>query len=179
MRTTGMDMMRAALDAATTRPSGEAFRSPCQRDQGGGCRHQTGFSMVEILVSLVVLAVGLLGLAAAQSSGMKASHSAYLRSQASQYAYDILDRMRANREAARAGAYDLDPEAPAPVCNPSSYDLEDCDRAEWLADVSNLPAGTGAITYDAATQFVTVFVRWNDERAGGSATTSLTLETQL
>jgi type IV pilus assembly protein PilV len=135
--------------------------------------------MVEVLVALLVLSLGLLGLAALQSGSMKATHSAYLRTQASQYAHDILDRMRANREAARAGDYDLDLTATAPVCNPASYDLEDCDRAEWRADVSSLPGGTGSIAYDAGTGFVTVVVQWNDERAGGSTTTSLTIQSQL
>lgn len=135
--------------------------------------------MVEVLVSLLVLSLGLLGLAALQSNSMKSTHSAYLRTQATQYAHDILDRMRANREATRAGAYDLALAATAPVCDPDAYDLEDCDRAEWRADISNLPGGTGSIAYDAGSQFVTVVVQWNDERAGGSTTTSLTTQSQL
>lgn len=135
--------------------------------------------MVEVLVSLLVLSLGLLGLAALQSNGMKATHSAHLRSQATLYAYDILDRMRANREAARAGRYDLTLSAATPVCNPSAYDLEDCDLAQWRADLSSLPDGTGAVTYDAATQLATVMVQWNDERAGGSTTASLLVQSQL
>lgn len=135
--------------------------------------------MVEILVAVLVLSFGLLGLAALQSASMKSTHSAYLRTQAVQYAHDILERMRADREAARAGAYDLDIGDVAPVCDPSDYDLVDCSRAEWRADVSNLPGGTGSIAYDAATQLVTVVVQWNDERAGGTTTTSLTTQSQL
>jgi len=135
--------------------------------------------MVEVLVSLLVLSLGLLGLAALQFISMKTTHSAYLRTQATQYAHDIIDRMRANREAARAGAYDLALGDAAPVCNSGAYDLEDCSRAEWRADVSTLPGGTGSIAYDANTQFVTVVVQWNDERAGGTTTTRLTIQSQL
>lgn len=150
----------------------------------GGVTHmrrqrEGGFSMVEVLVSLLVLSLGLLGLAALQSNSMKSTHSAHLRTQATLYAYDMLDRLRANREAARAGAYDLAPEDAAPTCNPLAYDLVDCDRAEWRADVASLPDGTGAIGYDAGTQFATVFVQWNDERAGGSTTASVTIQSQL
>lgn len=154
-------------------------RPPRPLRGGMRCRRQGGFSMVEVLVSLLVLSLGLLGLAALQSNGMKATHSAHLRSQATIYAHDILDRMRANREAARAGDYDLILSAATPVCNPLAYDLEDCDRAQWRADLSSLPDGTGAVTYDAATQLVTVMVQWNDERAGGSTTASLIIQSQL
>lgn len=134
---------------------------------------------MEVLVSVLVLSLGLLGLAALQSSSMKATHSAHLRSQATLYAHDILDRMRANREAARSGDYNLSLGAKTPVCSSSAYDLVDCELAEWRADLSSLPGGTGAVSYDAATQLVTVMVQWNDERAGGSASTSLTTQSQL
>lgn len=146
---------------------------------GMHCCRQGGFSMVEVLVSLLVLSLGLLGLAALQSNGMKATHSAHLRSQATLYAHDILDRMRANREAARAGDYDLILTATTPLCSSSAYNLVDCDLAEWRADLSSLPDGTGAVTYDPATQLATVMVQWNDERAGGSTTASLIIQSQL
>ena len=55
-----------------------------------------GFSMIEVLVTLLVLSIGLLGLAAMQVRSIKNTHSAYLRSQATYLAYDMLDRMRAN-----------------------------------------------------------------------------------
>ncbi len=139
---------------------------------------QHGFTLVEVLVSLLVLSLGLLALAALQSHSLKSTHSAYLRTQASQYAYDILDRMRANREAARAEAYDLTLANATPVCGPTAT-LADCDRAEWRADLANLPNGTGAIDYDPATEQVTVLVQWNDERAGGTTTTAFTLQSQL
>mgnify|MGYP005837563223 CR=1 FL=1 len=179
MRPTGIDMTGTAACAAQTRPCRGSPRPPCHPCDDKRCQRQSGFSMVEVLVSLLVLSLGLLGLAALQSNSIKSTHSAYLRTQATQYAHDILDRMRANREAARAGGYDLDLTAAAPVCNPTAYDLEDCDRAQWRADVSSLPGGTGSIAYDAGTQFVTVVVQWNDERAGGSTTTSVTLQSQL
>ncbi|MFN3593217.1 MAG: type IV pilus modification protein PilV [Thiobacillaceae bacterium] len=144
------------------------------------CRsiRQLGFTLVEVLVSLLVLTIGLLALAALQSHSMKSTHSAYLRTQASQYAYDILDRMRANREAARAEAYDLALTDATPVCG-ASAPLVDCDRAEWRADLASLPGGTGAIDYDPASEMVTVLVQWNDERAGGTTTTTFTLQSRL
>ena len=55
-----------------------------------------GFTLIEVLVAMLVLAVGLLGLAGLQATSLRNNQSAYNRSQATQLAYDIADRMRAN-----------------------------------------------------------------------------------
>ncbi len=55
-----------------------------------------GFSMIEVMVTLAVLAIGLLGLAALQSVGIRFNHQSYQRTQAVFQAYDILDRIRTN-----------------------------------------------------------------------------------
>lgn len=68
-------------------------------------RGQQGFSMIEAMVSVLVLSGGLLGLAFLQAQGMKFNVDAYQRTQATVFAYDIIDRLRANPTAARAGAY--------------------------------------------------------------------------
>ena len=57
---------------------------------------QSGFSLLEVLIAIVVTSIGLLGLAAMQATGLRNNHSAYHRSQATVLAYDIADRMRAN-----------------------------------------------------------------------------------
>ena len=56
-----------------------------------------GFSLLEVLIAMLVLAVGLLGVAAMQMRGLQYSHDAYLRSQVSILAYDMADRIRLNR----------------------------------------------------------------------------------
>lgn len=68
---------------------------------------QTGFSMIEVLISLLVLSIGLLGLAFLQGQGMKYNTDAYLRTQATILAYDIVDRMRANSSASGSGGYSV------------------------------------------------------------------------
>jgi prepilin-type N-terminal cleavage/methylation domain-containing protein len=62
------------------------------------CRinRQSGFTLIEILISVVILAVGLMGLSVIQSQGLKDNQDAYLRSQAIFYIYDMSDRIRAN-----------------------------------------------------------------------------------
>ena len=57
---------------------------------------QSGFSLLEVLIAIVVTSIGLLGLAAMQATGLRNNHSAYHRSQATVLAYDIADRMRSN-----------------------------------------------------------------------------------
>lgn len=69
-------------------------------------RRQKGLSLLEVLVSLVLLSIGLLGLAGLQATALKSGHSASLRSQATILAYDILDEMRANSIQASAGSFD-------------------------------------------------------------------------
>jgi len=59
--------------------------------------HSQGFTLVEVMVAVVILAIGLLGMATLMMSSLQSSESAYSRSQASLMAYDILDRMRANK----------------------------------------------------------------------------------
>ena len=56
----------------------------------------SGFTLIEVLISMLILAVGLLGLAGLQATGLRNNLSAYNRSQATQLAYDMADRMRAN-----------------------------------------------------------------------------------
>jgi type IV pilus assembly protein PilV len=64
-----------------------------------------GFSLIEVLVALFVLAIGLLGLAMLQTTGLRFNTNSYSRSQATYVAYDIVDRMRANRTGFLANAY--------------------------------------------------------------------------
>lgn len=58
---------------------------------------QSGFTMIEVLIAVLVLSIGLLGLAGLQAASLHNNHSAYLRSQATLLAYGIADRMRANQ----------------------------------------------------------------------------------
>ncbi len=63
-------------------------------------RQAAGFSLIEVLIALVVLALGLLGFALLQTLNLRYTQSANYRTQAANLAYDLLDQMRANRFAA-------------------------------------------------------------------------------
>jgi type IV pilus assembly protein PilV len=71
-------------------------------------RHAAGgFTLIETLVAVLVLSIGLLGIAALQLTSLQSNSTATQRSQATFLAYDIVDRMRANKRQAVAGAYNV------------------------------------------------------------------------
>jgi len=122
-------------------------------------RRQRGFSMIEVLIALLILAIGLLGMANMQASGMRSTHGAYLRTQATIMAGDILDSMRANVNAARGGSYDIAFSGTA-TCGAT---LVSCDLDTWLTALAAiLPAGDGQITTTGSD--VTVEITWTGLR---------------
>ncbi|MBK8535773.1 MAG: type IV pilus modification protein PilV [Candidatus Competibacteraceae bacterium] len=130
---------------------------------------QKGFTLIEIMVAVVVLAIGLLGLAGLQATSLRFNDSAYQRSQATNLAYDMVDRMRANRQqAVVAGAYDGQAlENPPPNCAVVALagTLAAQDIQAWRnALACTLPLGTGSITRVAGGNVFTITVQWDDSR---------------
>lgn len=121
-------------------------------------RRSSGFSLIEVLVALLVLAIGLLGLAALQAQGLRFNHDAYVRTQATHLAYDIIDRMRANPTSAAAyTAAD-----PAAGCNPTTATVT-MDLSCWYETLGlALPGGDGLISANGTANFFDVTVRWID-----------------
>ncbi len=68
---------------------------------------QVGFSLVEVLVALLILSIGLLGLASLQMQSVQFNQSALYASQANFIAYEVMDRMQANAQEARDGDYNM------------------------------------------------------------------------
>lgn len=134
-----------------------------------------GFTLLEVLVAIVVMSIGLLGLAGLMASSLKNSHSAYQRTQATWLAYDALDRMRANRQVALAGGYDL-----ALGAAPGGSALAAIDLGEWDTALANtLPAGDGSIAVEKGGA-VKIIVQWNDARGtGGIAAEQFIVDSQL
>lgn len=129
---------------------------------------QAGFSMVETLVALFVLAIGILGLGALHATSMRGGSSAHHRSQAVLVAYDAMDRLRSNRTAALAGGYNIALTAD-PAAGDGNAPLVDDDLAQWFAThVALLPSGDALINCTNA-GVCTVTVQWDDSRADATA----------
>lgn len=142
-----------------------------------------GFTLIEILVAILVLSIGLLGMASLQLLGMQSTQSAASRTQASILAYDLAERMRNNRLAAINGNYGTgvlatpaDPGCIATGCSPTQ--LADQDLREWLDHITDVPAigldgNTWRSTLPGATaslaqngnQF-TLTIQWTEEDRG-------------
>ncbi len=145
-----------------------------------------GFTLIEILVTVFILAIGLLGLAGLLVEGMRNNQGAYLRTQASIIAYDMADRIRANRaQALGGGAYDgfttvgADTNLPGCAtqnggCSPAQQVT--VDMAQWARQIQGvgsgmtlLPGGLGSIQYDAGADVFTISIQWDEVAREGDA----------
>ena len=77
--------------------------NPITETRRSACEH--GFSLLEVLIALLVLSVGLLGIAGLQTFSLRFNHQSYERTQATVLISEIFDRIMANPLAARAGNY--------------------------------------------------------------------------
>jgi len=161
---------------------------------GTTARRESGFTLIEVLVSLVVLSIGLLGIGKLVIFSARANDSAYLRGQATELAYEILDNMRANRQVAVTQGYDV---ALATVpTNPGSCAGAACTSAvmgaydvyTWKTRLAALPSGQGSVATAGTPTTATITVQWDDAAAqstfagvavGVAAPESVVLETVL
>jgi len=124
-----------------------------QRRQPGRRR---GIALIEALLAVLLLSGCALAYAALQMRGLAAGHSAMWRSKATLLAYEMADRMRANRAAVAAGHYNtLVGSAGTSTCGGSSActpeAMAQLDYGQWSATLSReLPGGTGAVCLDAS-----------------------------
>lgn len=126
-------------------------------------QHSKGLTLIEVLIALLVLSVGILGLATLQTASLNFNNSASQRTQATVLAYDMADKMRANRQAALAGDYDIALEDPPPACAaPNAVGTVAAqDISSWrMALACRLPLATGSIA--RAGDQVTLVVQWDD-----------------
>ncbi len=135
---------------------------------------QNGFSLLEVLIALLVLSVGLLGLAGLQLNGLRSNQDSYNLSQAMAQAYDMADRMRANMPGFYASNYDAisttipaDPGCITTGCN--STQMAQYDAYQWnTANANLLPNGKGTVTTTGNIRTITVM--WDQLRNGVTGT---------
>lgn len=126
---------------------------------------QRGFTLIEVMVVFFVLSVGLLGMAALQMRSMQYGQEAFMRSQATVAAYDMLDRMRLNRKVAVVDeGYDV---AYGVTAAPGGGAIETADVLEWTTFLANtLPAGQGQIACNPVDSQCTVSIQWTNRVTG-------------
>lgn len=145
---------------------------------------QAGFSLIEVLITVVILSIGLLGIAGLQATALKNNHSAYLRTQATLLSYDMGDRMRANRNAVVNNLYNIPTETSNAAClttaGCSASAMAQNDAYEWQTEIAALlPEGEGIVCLDSSPDdgvdssspacsgggtTYAIKIWWNDER---------------
>ncbi len=126
-------------------------------------RYKTrGVGLIEVMVAILVLAVGLLGIAALQATTLRSSQGSLERSQAVIQTYGILDSMRANAAAAGGGAYTIGMTC-APPAAPNTLALRDI--ANWIQNFQLQlgPNSCGQIEALAGGLY-RITMRWEDQR---------------
>ena len=144
-------------------------------------RRCAGFSLVEAMVSLIVISVGMIGIAALYGQGLSAGRTALSRTIAVNLAATMAENIRVNRlgQAAYAGA------AADNNCDPAAGGGVDCTPAQmaahdvflWQTDVAaQLPNGVGTVAFaDGTPPTYTITVTW-DEVGIGQVTETLTVQ---
>ena len=134
-------------------------------------RAQRGFTLIEILVTVVLISVGLLGIAALQLTTLRGNQESYVRSQANVLAGDILDRIRGNPFAFRDGLYETNFDGAGNDTTTAGRDVRD-----WQASIDQILPGDDLITAGQIRRFQTgtrnvveITIRWN-ERSQGDGT---------
>lgn len=152
--------------------------STCRPDS---LKHQSGVTLIEVLVTMLVLAIGLLGLAGLQAQGLQSNNRAYMRSQAAILAYDMADRMRGNlsnylNDYANIDGTEADPGCinTAPVC--TAAQIAQYDGWAWsTAARAALPLAQVAVCRDSdptsaacdgAGNQMKITIVWDDDRSG-------------
>jgi type IV pilus assembly protein PilV len=165
-------------------------------------KQQSGFSLIEVLVATVIMAIGILGIAGLQVVSLQQNRSSLLRSEALQIGNDIVDRMRANPDEVYAPVdYADEPVSASKNCKEvscSSAEMAEYDITLWkcminpadsegaaypictallatFGNVSSLPGGEAEIQITGDVQ--TVRVRWVDDSAGTKRNITLTTRT--
>ncbi|MEA9710798.1 type IV pilus modification protein PilV [Xanthomonas campestris] len=142
-----------------------------------------GVTLIEVMISVLIMGIGMLGIAAMQTTALRNNQGALRRTEVVMQTYTILDAMRANRDVALIGGYNTT----NMLCTaPTGSGLPDRDRALWLTGLKNALGNSestcGLIACNDGNCRITI--RWDDSRsknlnADGESAEELTTVTQL
>jgi len=143
-------------------------------------QQQAGFSLLEVMIAVVIIGVGVLGIAALQTTSSVMTESSVHRGQAAALAIEIVERMRVNMTEAKAGNYDisvlptLTTTCIGPAKDCSTSELKEHDLRVWSDRVAALlPSGSATISTSADNGIdpvdITVTMQWDDSRGRNAA----------
>ncbi|MFL6587172.1 MAG: type IV pilus modification protein PilV [Luteimonas sp.] len=149
-------------------------------------RAQIGFSLIEVLIALVVLAIGLLGLGLLQTMNLRYTQSANQRTMAVNLASELLDTMRTNRSLATAyamGQTDFSASAtpfdPATGCGAATSLSASANALRWRCEVKERLGTDAYATVDVSLPAVIVTVVWREDGLPGNQEGNVELRTRL
>ena len=136
---------------------------------------QRGFSMIEVLVTMLIISLALLGTAGLQAYSMRLNQSGQLRTQAVFLAADLAERMEANKAGVVAGSYNLPSSNIANVLSTVCLSPARCtlaalaayDLSQWQNAISTaLPQSSWQVVNAGGNpSTVTIVISWVDRRA--------------
>jgi len=140
-------------------------------------KQQRGVALIEVLIAMLVTAIGILGVVSLQTISLRTAQNATLQAQANVLGYDMLDRLRANPTLAKAGNYNLAADAAAPTGDA----IQDIDRRQWRTMLANsLPARTDKASIACtAAGICAITIPWSENNKTNDNDRSITLVTQL
>lgn len=143
----------------------------------GTLRHsQRGVGLIEVLIAVLVLSFGMLGLVGLQTWSLRNNQSAMERGMATVQTHSIVDAMRADRQSAIDGDFDIDLDDDAP----SGSSFAEVAIAGWREALQEALNATATGSIDCNGRFCTIVVQWNDSRGqGGAATQQITTQVEL
>lgn len=129
---------------------------------------QAGITMIEVLIALLIFAIGLLGVAGMQTLALKSTNNSNARTMVNLHAYEIAERMRANMSAAEDGEYDgINAVSGVTNCMPSCSpaELAALDGDEWISNLqADVPTATASVAYANGT--ATITINWTERGLG-------------
>ena len=129
-----------------------------------------GFSLIEVMIAILVMAFGLLGFALLQTTSVRFAQSSNYRTQATNLAYDMLDQMRSNRLLAAQYSNATFTGGTAVPCTAPTGDVGiPASISRWQCQVRNALGEQAAATVTFVDGNATVAIRWDDQRWEKSA----------
>lgn len=131
-----------------------------------------GFTLLEVMVAMIILSVGVLGMAGLQGTALQSTNAAYMRTVATNQLYDMAERIRSNQQGFTNGEYGgLTSSSTVASCSSarcSSKQVAILDFNDWNTETAlRLPSGTGVIKSVAG--ILVINIRWDQQHVGKTA----------